>query len=535
LTVSYLFIKPLGENPLVSGGKNLKTSWSPFKVSNQTRTFATKDNDNIVSGTTPSSPGIKDFGKTADQASCQKACMADMSCTGYTWHDSKQGIYANLCRGRTDGEHVDKAENGHFSGWTSMGSNIYVADLSGQVTDVPGLQLLDKAGALTRATRARYPNLPGGLEASCGYGCMINSNEGTWTKPDPNKYGPVKFYTDNITAHDRMDTTGTWFQHYMIGTDGLCSIYDPPVSYWCSEHPSGGGAFAFRTPTGVTVKEGALPNTPYKNVEDVILNVWRPSRWANWMFEVADGGYDSKTNEFKFGKGGNQGARGNDKGGDFFIENVMEELDSPGEFFFDKTASKLYLFYNGTGAPPADTTFIAPQIPTLVNISGSQADPVKDFTVDGIRFTGARYTYMGPHGVPSAGDWALDRIGAIFIEGSTGTKFSNCGFERLDGNAVMVSGFNRNATVTGSDFEYIGGNAVAAWGYTNETENTGFPYYRPNTNYPKGGVDGTDGNHPRYTTITSNLAREVGLYEKQSSFYVQAKTAQSTISGNGEC
>ena len=69
-------------------------------------------------------------------------------------------------------------------------------------------------------------------------------------------------------------------------------------------------------------------------------------------------------------------------------------------------------------------------------------------------------------------------------------------------------------------------------GYTNETQNTGFPYYRPNTNYPKGGVDGTDGNHPRYTTITSNLAREVGLYEKQSSFYVQAKTAQSIISGN---
>jgi len=250
------------------------------------------------------------------------------------------------------------------------------------------------------------------------------------------------------------------------------------------------------------------------------------------MFEVADGGYDSSTNEFKFGKVGNQGARGSDKGGDFFIENVMEELDNPGEFFFDKATSKLYLFHNGTGAPPATTTFIAPQIPVLVNISGSQADPVVGFTVGGIKFTSSRYTYMGPHGVPSAGDWALDRTGAIFIEGSTNTTFFNCGFERLDGNAVMVSGFNRHATVTGSDFEFIGGNAVAAWGYTNETENTGFPYYRPNTNYPQGGVDGTDGNHPRYTTITSNLAREVGLYEKQSSFFVQAKTAQSTISGN---
>jgi len=51
-------------------------------------------------------------------------------------------------------------------------------------------------------------------------------------------------------------------------------------------------------------------------------------------------------------------------------------------------------------------------------------------------------------------------------------------------------------------------------------------------NYPEAGVDGTDGNHPRYTTVTSCTSREIGLYEKQSSFFVQAKTAQSVVSGN---
>ena len=49
---------------------------------------------------------------------------------------------------------------------------------------------------------------------------------------------------------------------------------------------------------------------------------------------------------------------------------------------------------------------------------------------------------------------------------------------------------------------------------------------------PAAGIDGTDGEHPRYNQIISNTAREVGLYEKQSSFYVQAKTAQSFIQGN---
>lgn len=57
------------------------------------------------------------------------------------------------------------------------------------------------------------------------------------------------------------------------------------VSYWCSEHPSGGGAFSFRTPSGVSPHAGVLPNAPYKQPLDAIFFVWRPARWANWMFE----------------------------------------------------------------------------------------------------------------------------------------------------------------------------------------------------------------------------------------------------------
>jgi hypothetical protein len=194
--------------------------------------------------------------------------------------------------------------------------NVYVADISGQVADVPGLQMMDTAGALTRATRARYPNIPGGIETSCGYGCMIGGNKAKWTPPDFNRFGPVDYYTDNQTATQRTDTPSNWFQHYMIGVNGLCSVYDPPVSYWCSEHPSGGGAFAFRTPIGVLADTQVLPNSPYKDASDAIFFVWRPARWANWMFGIGD--YNKATGNFSFGSGGNQGARGSNSGGDFF-------------------------------------------------------------------------------------------------------------------------------------------------------------------------------------------------------------------------
>ena len=96
----------------------------------------------------------------------------------------------------------------------------------------------------------------------------------------------------------------------------------------------------------------------------------------------------------------------------------------------------------------------------------------------------------------------------------------------------MLSGYNRHATISSSDFEYIGGNAIAAWGFTNETASDPARPGIALTGYPAAGVDGTDGEHPRYTTVVGNVAREVGLYEKQSSFFVQAKTAQSNITGN---
>eukprot|EP00930_Biecheleria_cincta_P022721 TRINITY_DN16550_c0_g1_i1.p1 TRINITY_DN16550_c0_g1~~TRINITY_DN16550_c0_g1_i1.p1 ORF type:complete len:805 (-),score=124.45 TRINITY_DN16550_c0_g1_i1:431-2791(-) len=405
--------------------------------------------------------------------------------------------------------------------YNTTGANIWVADISGQVDDVPGLQING-----VRATRARYPNMPHGLEASCGYGCMIDGGKGKWTPPDFDKFGKVKYHTDHTPEHYR-NTTHGWFNEYMVGVDGLCSVYDPPVSYWCSEHPSGGGAFAFRTPTGLTYD---FPNGPYEHGEDARLFVWRPGRWANWMFDIAN--YDAATGNFTFGRGGNQGARGENSGSDFFIENVMEELDHPGEFFFDKRTSKLYLYHNGTGAPPADATYITPQKQVLVNMTGSQWNPVKNMKIQGIKFSAAAPTYMEPHGVPSAGDWALDRYSAVFLQGTEGTLIDGCQFQRLDGNAVMVSGYNRDVTIQNSDFAYIGGNAVAAWGYTNETtSDPGRPGVKL-ANVPAAGVDGTDGEHPRRTTVQNCSAREIGLYEKQSSFFIQAKTAESRVLSN---
>ena len=85
------------------------------------------------------------------------------------------------------------------------------------------------------------------------------------------------------------------------------------------------------------------------------------------------------------------------------------ELDSPGEFYVDTAAQKLYLWHNVTGThpvpPPSDGSVVGTQLACLFNVSGaSQHDPVRNISFTGIIFRDTAATYMEPHGTPSGGD-----------------------------------------------------------------------------------------------------------------------------------
>lgn len=62
---------------------------------------------------------------------------------------------------------------------------------------------------------------------------------------------------------------------------------------------------------------------------------------------------------------------------------------------------------------------------------------------------------------------------------------------------------------------------LTAWGWTDEISDGGIH-----------GIDGTGGDFPRYTIVEDNVFREIGVWEKQSSAFFQAKTAESTLRRN---
>jgi len=120
---------------------------------------------------------------------------------------------------------------------------------------------------------------------------------------------------------------------------------------------------------------------------------------------------------------------------------------------------------------------------------------------------------MNPWAVPSGGDWGLYRGGAIFIEGAESITVQHNTLTRLDGNGIFVSGYTRDVTIADNEFSWIGCSPMAAWGYTKEN-------------------DGMDGQQPRYTSILRNYVHEFGHYEKQSSFWFQAKACLTQIEDN---
>jgi len=156
----------------------------------------------------------------------------------------------------------------------------------------------------------------------------------------------------------------------------------------------------------------------------------------------------------------------------------------------------------------------------LVNVTGSQAAPVPGLSFRGLGFRDTAYVYFAPHSIPSGGDWALSRTAALQLEGTEGVAVDGCVFERLDGTALLLSGYNRNAAITGNDFKWIGNSAMVAWGRTTG-DATGTE-----------GPDGTAGDQPRYSYIAYNVGHELGVWEKQSSLLMQAKTSDSLVIGN---
>ncbi|NQU76024.1 MAG: hypothetical protein HQ546_06920, partial [Planctomycetes bacterium] len=189
--------------------------------------------------------------------------------------------------------------------------------------------------------------------------------------------------------------------------------------------------------------------------------------WGSIHYQVKD--VDWTNHRIRLGKGGWQmsevctGPPTINESSRFYVENVFEELDAPGEWYFDRRQQVLYYY------PPKGLDLSAARVETdgikhLVELRGRKDRPVHHVRLEGLRLAHSAVTYLDPYETPSLGDWSIYRGGAIVLEGTEDCEVRNCFFDALGGNGVFLNCYNRRADVCGNKFVELGDSAVCLVG-----------------------------------------------------------------------
>ena len=215
-----------------------------------------------------------------------------------------------------------------------------------------------------------------------------------------------------------------------------------------------------------------------------------------------------------------------------FVENIFEELDAPGEWYYDAAKGLLYLI------PPRNidlnkAVFARSVLDELITIRGFEAEPVQHVSIKGIVFTETNRTFMLTREPLLRSDWTIYRGGAVLIEGGVGILITDCAFHDLGGNAVFVSRFNRKVEISGNTMHHIGGNAICFVGSPDAVRSPSFQYDQFVPWLQMDTIAGPKTNeYPWGCRAYDNLIHDIGTIEKQVAGVEISMSMYITVSHN---
>lgn len=115
----------------------------------------------------------------------------------------------------------------------------------------------------------------------------------------------------------------------------------------------------------------------------------------------------------------------------YYFLNILEELDSPGEYFIDRNSGILYFW------PPEPIESSVASVSILEELMVS-LENTRHITIAGIIFDGSR-------------------IGAVMIKGGNNNKFAGCTFRNLGAEAVIIDGGIENGIISCDIYDVAAG------------------------------------------------------------------------------
>ena len=161
-------------------------------------------------------------------------------------------------------------------------------------------------------------------------------------------------------------------------------------------------------------------------------------------------------------------------GGDpFYLENAMEFLDTPGEWFLDSRAQVVY-YLPRPGEDMKTAEVVVPVVETLLRIQGTAEAPVTNLRFEGIRFEHS--TWLAPsreglvdnQSMVEEGGWGWlngpastrPNPGAVELRHARGITLQGCTFQHLGCHGIVLSAPTAHSRIAGNTFADISAGAI---------------------------------------------------------------------------
>lgn len=215
------------------------------------------------------------------------------------------------------------------------------------------------------------------------------------------------------------------------------------------------------------------------------------------------------------------------------VENIFEELDAPKEWYYNRQTGEL--FFYPEKASDLLKEFEAIVNPEIFKITGNGMDcPICNISFEDIGFENtARTLFTGKYERILRSDWGIVRAGVLYMENAENIAVKNCSFHQIGGNAITLSGFNKDHVIEHNDFTAIGATGVLVAGLTKAVRD---PSEYDNNCHKTTISDFTIGpktdDYSRNILISNNYFYDIGTYEKQTAAICLSISSDITVKAN---
>lgn len=210
----------------------------------------------------------------------------------------------------------------------------------------------------------------------------------------------------------------------------------------------GGHSFQFSTAPDASPHRWSDPS-------QAEINIFPWYCWVNDILPVAEA--DAGRRTITLGHGPHHDWMPLLAGNRFIVENVLEELDQPGEWCLDRRSGRLSFWPPEGEAAAAEV--VAPRLLELIRLTGDEKRPVRKITISGLTFSHTNSPFPEQqhesHHSPALSG------AAVRLEHALDCRIENNRFHNLGGDAVRLHGPNAENRITGNEISEVGGSGVS--------------------------------------------------------------------------